>query len=425
MRMLERISNCEISGCGTRITDGVNGHLRLTNLWQSQILFSIIGSGGANHISKFAIRNFLFCILIAVGASTHAAEWKIARPDYAWSFPQDHWARDGYKTEWWYFTGHLRSVDIPVRRFGYQFTFFRVGVLPSKPALDSEWATKDVIMGHAALTDLDSGQHWFSELIVRATPFLGGFGRYPDPLLVWSVGPPGTPEQWQLRWNGDGFDFSMADAANSMSFSLSTHPSKSLVFQGAGGLSQKGESATEASQYYSFTRLATRGTVSLGGKQIAVTGVSWMDKEFGSNQLGKDKSGWDWFSLQLDDGREVMLYLLRSRSGKTDYASGTLIGTRGEVRYLGPDDWKLNATRQWNSGKTGAAYPAGWTLQIPEFGIEVVIHPVLADQENRSSLIPDLYYWEGSVSVESASGKRIGEGYVELTGYGEKSRPPI
>lgn len=375
---------------------------------------------------RLFLQGSLFCVAVfCVVAASAGAEWKIARPDYRWSFPEDHWARDGYKTEWWYFTGHLQSVDPPVRRFGYQFTFFKVGVLPQRPVLDSEWATKDVIMGHAALTDLDSGQHWFSEQVVRAVPFLGGFGPYPDPLLVWSVGPAGTSERWQLRWNGDGFDFSMADTAQSTGLALSTRPVKPMVFQGPKGLSKKGQGPTEASQYYSFTRLATRGAITVDGKQIAVTGLSWMDKEFGSNQLGEDKSGWDWFSLQLDDGREIMLYLLRSRSGKKDYASGTVVDAAGRVLYLGPEDWQLKATGRWASPTTNASYPAGWTLQIADIGISAVITPKIADQENASTLIPDLYYWEGSVLVESPSGKRIGEGYVELTGYGEKSRPPI
>ena len=217
----------------------------------------------------------------------------------------------------------------------------------------------------------------------------------------------------------------MGDAGKSFGFSLSTRPLKPVVFQGPGGLSRKGEGATEASHYYSFTRMATTGTVRLEGKELEVNGVSWMDKEFGSNQLGKDKKGWDWFSLQLDDGREVMLYLLRSRSGKTDHAGATLVDAAGEVRYLEPDEWELNATREWTSPKTGAAYPAGWTLRIPAAGIAAVITPKLADQENRSALIPDLYYWEGSVEIESASGEHVGQGYVELTGYGEDSRPPI
>ena len=367
----------------------------------------------------------LMTVAVVVGIGWAAHAWTPAQPGYVWSFPRDHWARDGYKTEWWYFTGHLRTVEEPVRRFGYQFTLFRIGVSQDAPRSGSAWAAKDIIMGHAALTDPDTGRHRFSELVVRAAPLLAGFGRHPDTRLAWSVGPPGTPEPWELRWNGNGFDLTMGDAGKSFGFSLSTRPLKPVVFQGPGGLSRKGEGATEASHYYSFTRMATTGTVRVEGKELEVNGVSWMDKEFGSNQLGKDKSGWDWFSLQLDDGREIMLYLLRSRDGKTDHAGATLVDAAGEVRYLEPGEWELNATREWTSPKTGAAYPAGWTLRIPAAGIAAVITPKLADQENRSALIPDLYYWEGSVEIESASGEHVGQGYVELTGYGENSRPPI
>ena len=280
-------------------------------------------------------------------------------------------------------------------------------------------------MGHAVLTGLDTSRHRFSELVVRGAALLAGFGRDPDTRLTWSVGPPGTPEPWDLRWNGNGFDFNVGDAGKSFGFSLSTRLLKPVVFQGPGGLSRKGEAATEASHYYSFTRMATTGTVRLEGKELEVSGVSWMDKEFGSNQLGKDKSGWDWFSLQLDDGREVMLYLLRSRDGKTDHVGGTLVDAAGEVRYLEPGEWEMKATREWTSPVTGAAYPAGWTLWIPAADIAAVITPKLADQENRSALIPNLFYWEGSVRIESKGGERIGQGYVELTGYGENSRPPM
>jgi len=364
--------------------------------------------------------------LVAVmwpGVAVHG--WTPARPGYVWSFPQDHWARDGYKTEWWYFTGHLRTAGEPARRLGYQFTFFRIGVSPDAPARGSAWAASNIIMGHAALTDLETGRHRFSELVVRAAPLLAGFGRHPDPRIAWSVGPPGTPDQWRLRWNGEGFDFTMADAGQSFGFSLSTRPLKPVVFQGPGGVSRKGEGATEASHYYSFTRMATTGTVRVDGKEWEVSGASWMDKEFGSNQLGEDTQGWDWFSLQFDDGREVMLYLLRSRDGGTRYAGATLVDSTGAVRYLGPGEWKLNATRQWTSPATDAEYPAGWTLDVPSAAIRAVITPRLANQENRSALIPNLFYWEGSVRVETESGARIGQGYVELTGYGENSRPPI
>ena len=222
-----------------------------------------------------------------------------------------------------------------------------------------------------------------------------------------------------------GFDFTMADAGKSFGFSLSTRPLKPVVFQGPGGLSRKGAGATEASHYYSFTRMATAGTVRVDGKELAVSGTNWMDKEFGSNQFGEDTQGWDWFSLQLDDGREVMLYLLRSRNGGTRYAGATLVDPVGAVRYLEPGEWRLNATGRWTSPATGAPYPAGWTFDIPDAAIRAVITPRLADQENRSALIPNLFYWEGAVRVESNSGQRMGQGYVELTGYGENSRPPM
>ncbi|MCY4487108.1 MAG: carotenoid 1,2-hydratase [Deltaproteobacteria bacterium] len=365
----------------------------------------------------------LACVILWVGPAAHA--WTPAQPGYEWSFPRDHWAHDDYKTEWWYFTGHLRSVEEPARRFGFQFTFFRIGMSRETPPSGSAWAAGNLIMGHAAVTDLDNGAHRFSELVVRAAPLLGGFGRYPDPRLAWSVGPTGTPDAWQLHWNGNGFDFTMADAGKGFGFSLATRPVKPLVFQGPGGLSRKGEGATEASHYYSYTRMTATGTIRLDGKEWNVGGTSWMDKEFGSNQLGEDTVGWDWFSLQLDDGREVMLYLLRNRDGATHHAGATVVDLEGAVRYLNPTEWNLDATGRWTSPATGTPYPAAWTLDVPTAGIHTVITPRLADQENRSALIPNLFYWEGSVRVDDGKGRRIGQGYVELTGYGENSRPPM
>ena len=363
--------------------------------------------------------------VVMLWASSFSQGWTPAQPGYVWSFPRDHWAHDAYKTEWWYFTGHLQTVSEPVRRFGYQFTFFRLGVSQKPPMGESAWRANNIIMGHAALTDLENGQHRFSELVVRAAPLLGGFGRYPDPKRAWSVGVPGTLGPWTLRWNGKGFDFTMTDAGKSFGLRLSTRSLKPLVLQGPGGLSRKGRGETEASHYYSFTRMSATGTVRLDGEDLEVRGSSWMDKEFGSNQLAEETEGWDWFSLQLRDGREVMLYLLRSRNGGIHHAGATLVDSLGIVRYLNRDEWSLHTTRRWTSPVTGAPYPAGWTLDIPSGGIRIVITPKCDDQENRSSSIPDLFYWEGSVRVEDKKGVRLGQGYVELTGYGANSRPPI
>ncbi|MDA0748812.1 MAG: carotenoid 1,2-hydratase [bacterium] len=368
------------------------------------------------------MKRLIIGLLVVVSVAAWADGWKTARADYVWSFPEDHWARAGYKTEWWYFTGHLESES--GRRFGYQFTFFRVGLLPEQPVLNSEWATGNLIMGHAAISDLSAGRHVFSEVLYRVVPLLGGFGVFPDSTIAWSRGPAGTEETWTLRWNGEAFDFSMADRAQEVAFSLHTRPVKPRIFQGPDGYSKKGMGASAASQYYSFTRLETVGTVRVGEDTVRVRGQSWMDKEFGSNQLEEHQVGWDWFSLQLDDGRELMLYLLRDRSGAVDFARGTVVSATGQVRYLERGDFTVRATEFWTSTETGATYPAGWELEIPTEGLRIKVVPELADQENRSQRMKTMFYWEGAVDVLGVEG-RIGGGYVELVGYGEGNRPRI
>jgi predicted secreted hydrolase len=361
-------------------------------------------------------------VLLAAGA-VGAAGWEAARPDYPWAFPADHWARPGYRLEWWYLTGHLMATDEPGRRFGYQFTLFRLGIAPERPAFDSAWSARDLVMGHAAVTDLAAGRHVFSEVVYRAVPLLGGFGRYPEPRLAWSRGPAGTQTPWTLDWNGEAFDIAMADRAGGVAFRLATRPARPLVFQGPNGWSRKGAAPSAASQYYSFTRLRTTGTLALDGRTWTVAGESWMDKEFGSNQLGDAQVGWDWFSLQLADGRELMLYLVRDAAGRVDFASGTLVPAAGRPRYLAPAEFSVRATGRWRSPASSVEYPAGWRVEVPREGVRVDVVPELADQENRSRLVRNLVYWEGAVAVRPADGGPAGRGYVELTGYGQSRRP--
>jgi predicted secreted hydrolase len=280
-------------------------------------------------------------------------------------------------------------------------------------------------MGHAAVTDLANGRHVFSELLYRASPVLGGFGRFPDSTIAWSRGPAGTADGWQLVWNGAAFSFEAYDTHQRLGFRLTTIPEKPLVFQGPNGFSRKGSGGEAASQYYSFTRLATEGIVLIAGDTIAVTGQSWMDKEFGSNQLAEDQVGWDWFSLQLDDGREIMLYHLRSAEGSADYRRGTLVDTAGRARYLGPGDWVLSAEDSWRSQQSEGVYPAEWRITVAAWDLDLSVEPVLRAQENVSRLIPDLAYWEGAVIVRDRTGRIIGRGYVELTGYTDEGRLPI
>ena len=351
--------------------------------------------------------------------------WKQIADGHVWSFPGDHWPHRGYRTEWWYLTGHLETDTPPRRRFAYQFTLFRVGLLPEPPGLDSRWSAAGLIMGHAALTDVEAGTHRFSELLYRQTPFLGGFGRHPAGPIAWSRGPAGTDGTWELSWNGEAFDLRARDDRQGFAFSLQTRPLKPLVLHGAGGVSRKGAAAGAASWYYSFTRLATEGELHVDGRVLRVRGMSWMDQEFSSSHLGSAQIGWDWFSLQLDDGRDLMLYLLRDRRGAVDHAQATLVSVDGGAVALKAGEWDLQVLEQWRSEATGATYPAAWRITVPGGAIDVRAEPVLANQENRSALTGGLFYWEGAVVLRRDDGRPAGRGFVELTGYGENNRPPL
>jgi predicted secreted hydrolase len=278
-------------------------------------------------------------------------------------------------------------------------------------------------MGHAALSDLDRNEHRFAEILYRETPFLGGFGRFPDRFIAYSLGPPGTRDGWELIWNGNGFDFAMVDRSNSIEFRLSTQSMKALVFQGPKGYSPKSIQPGHASLYYSFTRMKTTGEIGLDGKSIPVTGFAWMDKEFSSGALTNDQVGWDWMGLQLDDGRDLMLFKLRNRNRRPDFKWLTQVSSSGEVTYLETDDWNLIPGRTWFSSQSKSEYPVTWDVSLPDQ--KLLIEAAFNEQENRSRLVPGINYWEGAVRVKNPKEEQVGLGYLEMTGYGESLRPPL
>jgi predicted secreted hydrolase len=353
--------------------------------------------------------------------------WLTADPGYRWSFPRDHGTHPGYQNEWWYFTGHLESVDPPGGRFGYQLTLFRIGLLPAPPPLQSRWASANLLMGHAAITDLARGEHHFSELLFREMPDLAGFGAVGGAggsTIAWSRAPAGTDGVWQVRWEGDRFELEMADQERGMAFSLKARPVRPVVFQGPNGFVRKAQAPGHASLYTSVTRLETQGTLTVGDQRWTVKGLSWMDQEFGSNQLAPEVAGWDWYSLQLADGRDLMLYVMRRKDGGVELRNGTLVGQDGRVRYLAAGDWSVRAEGSWTSRASKTSYPAGWAVEVPGEGLHLQLRPNLADQENRAALA-GIHYWEGSVQVLDGGGRPFGQGYVELTGHGQGNRPPL
>lgn len=376
---------------------------------------------------------------LAVGVAVHAAAsttgWWHAAPGYAWSFPRDHYAHPDHHTEWWYLTGHLREVGAPAdtEPVAFQFTLFRIGLgsapLPPPGPGDSAWRTASLVMGHAAVTDPRAGKHVFAETLWRAAAGLGGFGAPGDSVLAWSLAPPGTPGRWDITLIDGGFRVRARDDGSGLAFDLDCVTDLAPVLQGPGGFSLKDSTGTVGSLYYSLPRLAVTGTLRRGGRDVAVDGQAWLDREIFTSTLGATQSGWDWVSLQLDDGRSLMLYRLRTADGRIDFALGSLIAPDGTVTAMPRGSWTLEPLRSWTSNATNATYPVDWRLRVPGAGLDVELRTVLDDQENVSTRT-GVHYWEGGVRAVIPAGlpnagALVGRGFVELTGYGDGSRPPV
>jgi predicted secreted hydrolase len=270
-------------------------------------------------------------------------------------------------------------------------------------------------LAHFAVTDIAGQRFQFSDKLSRAA--LGKAGADESRLHVWI-------DDWRAEVLPDpaGSHFlSARDGARALSLTL--RPTKPLVIHGPDGISRKGAALGQASHYYSFTRMATAGTITVGGEQFEVTGTSWMDHEFGSADLGEDLVGWDWFSIQLEDNSELMLYRLRRSDGSSDPASsGTVVSADGHTRHLSVTDIRVESTGTWTSSESKAVYPNRWRLTIPSLDLSVEIVPLLDQQELRTSRSTQVTYWEGAVAVSGTKqGRSVkGQGYVELTGYAER-----
>jgi len=335
-----------------------------------------------------------------------------ARLPWKFVFPRDHGAHFGFASEWWYYTGHLVATD--GRRFGYELTFFRYGLRPGDPRPgpgQSKWRGNQVYPAHLALTDERGRRFVYDERFAREAL---GMGRASDRALDVAA------NDWTLHETGQRgtSTLRMRAASDAVGLDLIQVAEKPPAVHGHDGISLKGACASCASHYYSMTRLRTSGRLRYGGRWFRVTGTSWMDHEFGSDELQPDQVGWDWFSIQLDDGREIMDYRLREKSGAlTPESSGSLVDERGAVRYLAREDVLVDATGAWKSPHTGGTYPSGWHVRIPSAHLDLVLTPVLVDQE-LANTTGGTSYWEGAVDAnDAATGKHLGVGYVELTGY--------
>ncbi len=322
-------------------------------------------------------------------------------------FPQDFGPHPGFQTEWWYYTGNLKTAA--GRHFGYQLTFFRRSVTPGTevPRRESDWATNQVYLAHFALTDVGAKRFQSFEKTERGAAGLAGAQGTPV-FKAWL-------EDWSVAQTGERA-YRLQAGEGSLSLDLALQDQKGPVLEGDKGYSQKGPEPGNASIYFSQTRLITSGIVRIGNEEYEVDGTSWMDHEFSTSALSSGQVGWDWFALQLSDGSELMVFTIRREDGSIDpFSSGTWIGPDGAARRLAREDFQIDVLDTWKSGYSKAVYPARWRVRVPELGLDLQVEPYLADQEHHLSFV----YWEGAVKISGKSGGAQvgGDGYVELTGY--------
>ena len=334
----------------------------------------------------------------ALSSSTALPCFKRADRELPLVFPADHGPHDDFQTEWWYYTGNL--ADPSGRRFGYQLTFFRRALACAPIIGASPWRTRQLYFAHFAVTDIEAATFHSDHRMDRESIGIAGA----TPHRVWI-------ENWSVKETGDHKTHLTARGADfSVDFILS--PGKPPVMQGKSGLSQKSTQPGNASYYYSLPRSPTQGTILTPAGEFTVSGRTWFDHEWSTSALDSNEKGWDWFALQLDDGKDIMVCQIRRADNRPNgFSFGSISHADGRYDILGPEDFTLTSTGTWQSPATQGIYPSGWKIFISPLNLELKVTPRIKAQEHTG----DFIYWEGAVAV---SGKQIsGDGYVELTGY--------
>jgi predicted secreted hydrolase len=354
------------------------------------------------------MRSRLGCLIVALlFVQASPAQYRTALPGYHFEFPRDHFNHPDFQTEWWYYTGNLKSSD--GHRFGFELTFFRQAVTRD-PAKNSPWDVRDLYLAHLALSDLDDQRFYHAERANRSGPGISGVSQ--ADARIWNG-------NWQIQWH-TGAQILQA-VEDRFQLHLVMRAQKPPVIQGENGVSQKAAGQGRASHYISLMRLATRGLIQLNGKESAVAGLAWMDHEFFTHQLQPNQVGWDWLSLQLDDNTELMLFRIRHKDGSIDpYSAGTFVDSLGRTTHLRQSDFTLTPWGQtWTSPETHAVYPIAWKIEIPRLSIYLQATTPLPSQELAGKACLSPSYWEGAITLIGNRGSQPlqGTGYLEMTGY--------
>lgn len=367
-------------------------------------------------MQKIATLTVFLHFLLAAMSPALGSEFRLAVPPYQFEFPRDHGSHDQYRTEWWYFTGHLRAES--GRRYGFEVTFFRVGVEPPGAAPETRWDLRNLSLAHFAITDIDGKKFRYHEKLNRSSPFTAGAAA--GLLNVFN-------ESWRATTLADG-SWRLTASAGGDSVDLVLRTAKPPAIHGQNGVSVKAQGTGYASHYYSMTRLLVTGSVQPKGRKAEpCQGLAWMDHEFGSAVLRENQQGWDWFAIQLDNDTELMLYVIRRTDGTPDVtSSGSLVTDAGEVIHITRDQLRVEHIATWRSPRSGATYPMGWNISIPSLKLKLKLTPALQDQELVTKSSTQVTYWEGAVGVSGSFGNVgvSGSGYVEMTGYDRAFRQP-
>ena len=323
-------------------------------------------------------------------------------------FPKDHFAHNEYRTEWWYFTGNLFTQE--GRRFGYQFTIFRNGILPGSESDSVVISQNSLYSIHIGISDIQNQKFYSYERYARALDGLAGSDE--------------TAKRIYIEGNEILFDFSngaelpgfqVNSSTDDFKISFNLVPEKKMVLHGDKGLSKKSNKPGNASYYYSFTKLNTGGELTLQGEKFKLNGSSWMDREWSTSALESDQKGWDWFALQMEDGTELMYFRLRDSTGSTNFQKGTLIQMDGSYDVFTGNDFKITPLK--NAEIDGIKYPVEWEIKIIPLNFVFGVSVAMKNQVHYFRL----RYYEGAINAFKKSGNEIskGVGYVELTGYGD------
>jgi len=350
-------------------------------------------------------RSFLAAPLALLARGARATDgYPDVVPGRAFRFPRDHGAHPEYRTEWWYVTGWLRAGD---RDLGFQVTFFR-----NRPrigeASPSAFAPRQLLFAHAAIADPAVGRLLHDQRAARAGFGLAAAGEETTDVHI---------DDWALALGGGAYRARIA--AREFAFALDFTPSQPILLQGEAGFSRKGPGERQASYYYSYPHLAVSGTLERRGARERVEGSAWLDHEWSSEYLAPQAAGWDWVGLNLDDGAALMAFRIRAKEGGVFWAGGGARDALGSVRILAPGEAGFVPLRRWRSPRTGIEYPVAMRLYAG--GRELALEPLLDDQELDSRASTGVLYWEGAVTALER-GRRVGRGYLELTGYGKPVR---